>query len=289
MISFELGDDMSDRLDNLIEIIESTLKTPENGLDAAHQDFSAFLELLESGQVRSAYPDKDGNWVCDLRVKKLIMFGFKLGHLEAHEQGDFQFCDKHNLWPSMQNLVERRIRIVPGGTTVRRGACIQSGVTLVPPAYVNIGAYIDEATMIDSHSLVGSCAQIGKHCHISAAAQIGGVIEPVGALPVIIEDNAFVGGNSGVYEGAHIHAGAVLASGTILTKSTPVFDLVNETVIRPVDGVLHIPQNAVVVPGSRALKSDFARQNGLSAYAPLIIKYRDDKTDAALVLEELLR
>ena len=143
--------------------------------------------------------------------------------------------------------------------------------------------------MIDSHALVGSCAQIGKHCHISAAAQIGGVIEPVGALPVIIEDNSFIGGNCGIYEGAHIHSGAVLASGTILTKSTPVFDLVNETVIKPIDGVLHIPQNAVVIPGSRALNSDFARQNGLSAYAPLIIKYRDQKTDSALVLEDLLR
>ena len=245
--------------------------------------------MLESGAIRSAAPSADGQWQCDVRVKQCILYGFKLGRLESHAQGDFQFCDKHNLWPSMQNLCERRIRIVPGGTTVRRGACIRSGVTIMPPAYVNIGAYIDENTMIDSHALVGSCAQIGKNCHISAAAQIGGVLEPVGALPVIIEDNAFIGGNCGIYEGAHIHAGAVLASGTILTKSTPVFDLVRENVIRPVDGVLHIPQNAVVVPGSRALNSDFARQNGLSAYAPLIIKYRDDKTDAALVLEDCLR
>ena len=276
-------------LDKLIQTIETTLSTPDANLVPAHTAFSAFLELLESGQVRSASPDKDGHWTCDLRVKKCILFGFKLGHLEDHSQGDFQFCDKHNLWPLQQNLSERRVRIVPGGTTVRRGACLRGGVTIMPPAYVNIGAYIDEGTMIDSHALVGSCAQIGKHCHISAAAQIGGVIEPVGALPVIIEDNVFIGGNSGVYEGAHIHAGAVLASGTILTKSTPVFDLVNETVIKPVDGVLHIPQNAVVIPGSRTLKSDFAHQNGLSAYAPIIIKYRDDKTDSALILEELLR
>ena len=276
-------------LDKLIHTIEDVLNTQGSNLTPAFESFDQFLEMLESGRVRPASPDADGVWTCDMRVKRLILFGFRLGYLESHDQGDFQFCDKHNLWPMMQNLVERRIRIVPGGTTVRRGACIRSGVTIMPPAYVNIGAYIDEGTMIDSHALVGSCAQIGKHCHISAAAQIGGVIEPVGAFPVIIEDNAFIGGNSGVYEGAHVHAGAVLASGTILTKSTPIFDIVNETVIRPVDGVLHVPQNAVVVPGSRALKSEFARQNGLSAYAPLIIKYRDDKTDAALVLEDILR
>lgn len=276
-------------LTTLIQTIQNTLNTSDADLTPAHEAFSKFLELLESGQVRSAKPGSDGVWTCDLRVKQLILYGFKLGYLEAHQQGDFQFCDKHNLWPSMQNLVDRRVRIVPGGTTVRRGACIQSGVTIMPPAYVNIGAYIDEGTMIDSHALVGSCAQVGKHCHISAAAQIGGVIEPVGALPVIIEDDAFIGGNCGIYEGAHIHKGAVLAAGTILTKSTPVFDLVAQTVIRPIEGVLHIPENAVVIPGSRALKSDFARENGLSAYAPLIIKYRDDKTDDALTLEELLR
>jgi 2,3,4,5-tetrahydropyridine-2-carboxylate N-succinyltransferase len=276
-------------LDTFIQTIEEAFNHPESGMDAAHQAFAQFLEKLESGQVRSAAPGDDGSWNCDLRVKKLILFGFRLGRLETHELGDFQFCDKHNLWPSMQNLAERRVRIVPGGTTVRRGACLKSGVTVMPPAYVNIGAFIDEGTMIDSHALVGSCAQIGKHCHISAAAQIGGVIEPVGALPVIIEDNCFIGGNCGFYESAHIHANDVLASGTILTRSTPVFDLVHDDIIRPIDGVLHIPQNAVVVPGSRALKSDFARQNGLSAYAPLIIKYRDDKTDTSLVLEELLR
>ena len=276
-------------IDELIQTIETSLNSTNQDLTPAHLAFSQFLELLESGQIRSAYPDNNGNWQCDLRVKKLILYGFKLGHLEEHIQGDFQFCDKHNLWPSQQNLTERRVRIVPGGTTVRRGACIKSGVTIMPPAYVNIGAYIDEGTMIDSHALVGSCAQIGKHCHISAAAQIGGVIEPVGALPVIIEDNAFIGGNCGIYEGAHIHDGAVLASGTILTKSTPVFDLINETIIKPINGVLHIPSNAVVIPGSRTLKSDFASQNGLSAYAPIIIKYRDDKTDSALVLEDILR
>lgn len=276
-------------LDKLIQTIETSFNNTADDLTPAHLAFSQFIELLESGQIRAASPDNHNSWNCDLRVKKLILYGFKLGHLEDHTQGDFQFCDKHNLWPSQQNLVERRVRIVPGGTTVRRGACIKNGVTIMPPAYVNIGAYIDEGTMIDSHALVGSCAQIGKRCHISAAAQIGGVIEPIGALPVIIEDNAFVGGNCGIYEGAHIHTGAVLAAGTILTKSTPVFDLVKETVIKPVDGVLHIPQNAVVIPGSRKLKYAFALKYDLSAYAPLIIKYRDDDTDAALVLEELLR
>ena len=273
----------------MLDQILSSLENPNTPLETAHETFEQFLGLLESGQVRTAAPDANGVYHVDARVKQLILWGFKLGHLESCDCGPFQFCDKHNLMPHQENLVSRRVRIVPGGTTVRRGAYLGSSVTIMPPAYVNIGAYIDENTMIDSHALVGSCAQIGKRCHISAAAQIGGVLEPVGAMPVIIEDEVFVGGNCGIYEGAHLHTGAVLASGTILTQSTPVFDLVNETIIRPIDGVLHIPTNAVVIPGSRSLNTDFARQNGLSAYAPLIIKYRDDKTDAALTLEDLLR
>lgn len=276
-------------LDQIIQTIESALNSPNGNLTPAHIEFTHFLELLESGQVRSAYPDNSGNWSVCQDVKKLILLGFRLGALIECNAGPFSFCDKHNLIPKQENLASRRIRIVPGGTTVRRGAFLAQGVTIMPPAYVNIGAYIDEGTMIDSHALVGSCAQIGKHCHISAAAQIGGVLEPVGALPVIIEDNVFIGGNCGIYEGAHIHSGAVLAAGTILTQSTPVFDLVKETIIRPIDGILHIPSNAVIIPGSRAFKSDFARENGLSAYTPILIKYRDEKTDAALVLEDLLR
>ena len=280
-------------LDKLIQIIQNDLDAlstdPSASLNNAHAAFEKFLSLLESGEVRSAAPDINGVFACDLRVKQLILLGFRLGRLCESENHDFQFCDKHNLWPNMQKLAERRIRIVPGGTTVRRGSCLKSGVTVMPPAYINIGAYIGEGTMIDSHALVGSCAQVGAHCHISAAAQIGGVLEPVGALPVIIEDNCFVGGNCGIYESVHLHAHVVLASGTVLTRSTPIFDLVNNCVIKPVDGVLHVPENAVVVPGSRCIHGEFAEKFGLSLYAPIIVKYRDDKTDASLALEDLLR
>ncbi|MBQ4359658.1 MAG: 2,3,4,5-tetrahydropyridine-2,6-dicarboxylate N-succinyltransferase [Proteobacteria bacterium] len=280
-------------LDLLIATVERDLELREENdfylLSRAHEAFAKFLDLLETGRARAASPDENGEYHCDVRVKKMILYGFKLGHLVESNEAGFQFCDKHNLWPDMHHLVERAVRIVPGGTTVRRGACLKSGVTLMPPAYVNIGAYIDEGTMIDSHALVGSCAQVGKRCHISAASQLGGVLEPVGAMPVIIEDNAFVGGNCGIYEGTHVHKGAVIAAGTILTKSTPLFDLVNQQVIRPVDGVLHVPENAVVIPGARAIDTDFARSMGLSAYAPIIVKYRDDKTDASIELVDLFR
>ncbi|MBR4986875.1 MAG: 2,3,4,5-tetrahydropyridine-2,6-dicarboxylate N-succinyltransferase [Proteobacteria bacterium] len=280
-------------LDHLIETIEHDLAASEQSgfrlLSRANEAFAQFLDMLETGEVRAAAPDASGVYQCDIRVKKLILLGFKLGHLVESEDPGLKFCDKHNLWPDMRNLVERAVRIVPGGTAVRRGACLRSGVTVMPPAYVNIGAYIDEGTMIDSHALVGSCAQVGKRCHISAASQLGGVLEPVGAMPVIIEDNAFIGGNCGIYEGAHVHKGAVIAAGTILTKSTPLFDLVHQEVIRPVDGVLHVPENAVVIPGSRAIDTDFAKSMGLSAYAPIIVKYRDDKTDASIELVDLFR
>lgn len=280
-------------LDNLIQTIQKDLdaqaENPAASTETAQLAFTRFLSLLESGQIRAAQPDENGVYHCDVRVKQLILFGFKLGRLVESEGHDFQFCDKHNLWPAETKLAERKIRIVPGGTTVRRGACLCNGVTIMPPAYVNIGAYVGEGTMIDSHATVGSCAQIGRNCHISAASQIGGVLEPVGALPVIVEDDCFVGGNCGIYESAHIHTGAVIASGTIMTRSTPLFDLVHQTIIRAIDGILHVPENAVVVPGSRAVNSDFGRQHGLSAYAPLIIKYRDEKTDASITLEDWLR
>lgn len=262
---------------------------PTSSLDDAHAAFESFLNALENGTVRAAMPDENGVFQCDTRVKQLILFGFKLGHLIEEHDASFHFCDKHNLWPKADNLSERTVRIVPGGTSVRRGAYLGNNVTIMPPAYVNIGAWIGQGTMIDSHALVGSCAQVGARCHVSAAAQIGGVLEPVGALPVIIEDDCFVGGNCGIYESTHLHSGAVLAAGTILTRSTPIFDLVNNQIIRPVDGILHVPQNAVVVPGSRSIQTEFAKQYGLNAYAPLIIKYRDDKTEASLTLEKLLR
>ena len=279
-------------LDSLIQTIENALaqqaENPTVSIENAHLAFEKFLSLLESGQVRAAYPDENNVWHCNPLVKQLILYGFKLGRLTESIEHDYQFCDKHNLWPNMQKLAERSIRIVPGGSTVRRGACIKNGVTMMPPAYVNIGGFVDEGSMVDSHVTIGSCAQIGKHCHISAATQIGGVLEPVGALSVIVEDNCFVGGNCGIYESAHIHAGAVIASGTIITRSTPVFDLVKNEIIRAVDGVIHIPENAVVVSGARTIKTDFAHQYGLSAYAPLIIKYRDDKTETSIALEKLL-
>ena len=282
-------------LSQLLAIIESRLALHAEdhaaSLDEAHAAFFHFIHLLESGQVRAASPDPDNPdiWHCDLRVKKLILCGFKLGHLVESQNDAFQFCDKHNLWPNLQHLAEKRVRIVPGGTTVRPGACLSPGVTIMPPAYVNIGAFIGSGTMIDSHALVGSCAQIGANCHISAAAQVGGVLEPVGALPVIIEDHCFIGGNCGIYESTHVHKDVVLAAGTILTRSTPLYDLVNDNIIHPVDGILHVPARAVVVPGSRAIHSAFAQNHGLSAYAPLIIKYRDAKTEAAVALEQALR
>lgn len=280
-------------MDELLRVMEETLAArdadPGVVLEPAHSAFSRFLELLEAGDVRAAAPGPDGEYRCDTRVKRAILCGFRLGALIEGDTGAFRFCDKHNLWPDVHGMSERGIRIVPGGTTVRRGAYLGRGVTLMPPAYVNIGAWIGAGTMIDSHALVGSCAQVGEHCHVSAAAQIGGVLEPVGALPVVIEDGCFVGGNCGIYEGTHVHAGAVIGAGTVLTRSTPLFDLVREQVIRAQDGVLHVPAGAVVVPGARAIQTPFAQKSGLSAYAPLIVKYRDDKTDASVTLEKLLR
>jgi 2,3,4,5-tetrahydropyridine-2-carboxylate N-succinyltransferase len=200
-----------------------------------------------------------------------------------------QFLDK-NTYPIQKFSTDQRVRIVPGGSSIRDGAYIAPGVVCMPPMFVNAGAYVDEGTMIDSHALVGSCAQIGKRVHISAAAQIGGVLEPAGAMPVIIEDDVIIGGNCGVYEGAIVRERAVLASGTIITGSTPVFDLVREQVYRrSADAPLEIPAGAVVVPGARAINSDKAREWGLSLYAPIIVKYRDEKTDAATQLEEALR
>lgn len=275
------------------QTIESALAARDVDVDrdmsAAHAAFESFLEALESGECRAASPDASGHWHVARDVKQLILYGFRLGRLVESHSHDAHFCDKHNLWPAQQSLATRGIRIVPGGTAVRRGAYIGAGVTIMAPAYVNIGAYIGRGTMIDSHVTVGSCAQVDENCHISAAAQLGGVLEPVGALPVIVEDTAFIGGNSGIYEGTHVHRGAVIATGTIITRATPIYDLVNETVIRPIDGVLHVPENAVVVPGSRAVDTPFARQNGLSLYAPIIVKYRDDKTAASVVLESILR
>jgi 2,3,4,5-tetrahydropyridine-2-carboxylate N-succinyltransferase len=264
------------------------------GGNYSEEDFALFNEFkatLNRGEVRAAERDAGGKWQTNAWVKRGILLGFRMGAIiEMTPYGaPLQFLDKHT-YPIRTFTTDDRVRIVPGGSSIRDGAYIAPGVVCMPPMFVNAGAYVDEGTMIDSHALVGSCAQIGKRVHLSAAAQIGGVLEPAGAMPVIIEDDVIVGGNCGVYEGAIVRKGAVLASGTIITGSTPVFDLVRETIYRKAgDAPLEIPAGAVVVPGARAINTDKAREWGLSLYAPVIVKYRDEKTDAATQLENLLR
>ncbi|HEY2473103.1 MAG TPA: 2,3,4,5-tetrahydropyridine-2,6-dicarboxylate N-succinyltransferase [Terracidiphilus sp.] len=262
---------------------------------AALESFHALRAALERGEVRSASPDETSptGWRVNAWVKRGILLGFRLGVLEVHQGSGFSFVDKHT-YPVRHFTASDGVRVVPGGTSIRAGAYVARGVVCMPPAYINTGAWVDEGTMVDSHALVGSCAQIGKRVHLSAAAQIGGVLEPINASPVIIEDDVLVGGNCGVYEGAIVRAGAVLAPGTILTRGTPVFDLVNGTTIRATDEMpLIIPANAVVVPGSRPVSKDKGHSHaagwGLSLYAPVIVKYRDEKTDLSTTLEELLR
>jgi len=259
---------------------------------------TAFLALraaLENGEVRAASPDPASptGWRVNAWVKQGILLGFRLGVLHDFPARALSFVDKHT-YPARHFAVSDGVRLVPGGSSVRSGASVAPGVVCMPPMYINAGAYVDEGTMVDSHALVGSCAQIGKRVHLSAAAQIGGVLEPINASPVIIEDDVLVGGNTGVYEGTIVRKGAVLAAGTILTRGTPVYDLVNGTIIRAKPDVpLIIPENAVVVPGSRTVSKGKAHPNadawGLSLYAPVIVKYRDDKTNLSTTLEDLLR
>jgi 2,3,4,5-tetrahydropyridine-2-carboxylate N-succinyltransferase len=255
---------------------------------------AAFLSLraaLESGEVRSASPDQDSatGWRVNAWVKQGILLGFRLGALEELPAGGLSFVDKHT-YPVQHFDADDGVRVVPGGSSVRAGAYVSRGVVCMPPMYINVGAYVDEGTMVDSHALVGSCAQIGKRVHLSAAAQIGGVLEPVNAGPVVIEDDVLVGGNCGVYEGTIVRKGAVLASGTILTRGTPVFNLVNGEVLRATEELpLIVPENAVVVPGSRAVTKGKGQVWGLSLYAAVIVKYRDDKTSLSTTLEDLLR
>ena len=253
--------------------------------------FEAFKSALRRGEIRSAEKDADGKWHANAWVKQGILLGFRMGKMVemSKETETFQFFDKET-FPLRPMTLEDKVRIVPGGSTIRDGSYIAPNVVLMPPCYVNVGAYVDEGTMIDSHALVGSCAQIGKRVHLSAAAQIGGVLEPVGAVPVIIEDDVLVGGNTGVYEGTVVRERAVLASGVILTRSTPLFDLVNGTIIKSDgDKPLEVPAGAVVVQGSRAVTSKQGKAWGLSVYAPIIVKYRDEKTDASTKLEDYLR
>src|SRR5687768_16718418 len=265
----------------------------KSGSEFTDDDRAVFEELkraLNHGEVRAAEKDATGKWTVNSWVKQGLLLGFRMGSLLDMSTGDsFKFFDK-DTYPARPTTIEDNVRIVPGGSSIRDGAYIAPGVVCMPPMFVNAGAYVDEGTMIDSHALVGSCAQVGKRVHISAAAQIGGVLEPAGAMPVIIEDDVIVGGNCGVYEGAIVRERAVLASGTIITGSTPVFDLVRgEIYRRSGEEPLEIPAGAVVVPGSRAIQTDQAREWGLSLYAPVIVKYRDEKTDASTQLEEALR
>jgi 2,3,4,5-tetrahydropyridine-2-carboxylate N-succinyltransferase len=278
------------------EIERHFIAGPEAAKDpGALEAFLALRSALERGQLRSAFPDVQSptGWRVNAWVKRGILLGFRLGALEDHQTMGFSFVDKHT-YPVRHFSSSDGVRIVPGGSSIRAGAYVARGVVCMPPMYVNTGAWVDEGTMVDSHALVGSCAQIGRRVHLSAAVQIGGVLEPINASPVIVEDDVLVGGNCGLYEGTIVRAGAVLAPGTILTRGTPVFDLVNGVTIRATDEApLIIPANAVVVPGSRPVAKDKGHSNaagwGLSLYAPVIVKYRDEKTDLSTTLEDLLR
>ena len=252
--------------------------------------FNEFKGALNRGEIRAAERNAEGDWLLHSWIKQGLLLGFRMGTLIDMSEGkNFKFFDKHT-YPVRATDIDDNVRIVPGGSTIRDGAYVAPGVVCMPPMFVNAGAYIDEGTMIDSHALIGSCAQIGKRVHISAAAQIGGVLEPIGALPVIIEDDVLVGGNCGVYEGTIVRERAVLATGTTLTGSTPVFDLVrNEIYQRKADAPLEIPAGAVVVPGARGVQTELGKKWGLSLYAAIIVKYRDEKTDTAVQLEDYLR
>lgn len=266
--------------------------------EVAEEVVAELLGRLEAGSLRSALRGEDGSWTAVPWVKRGILAGFRCGRITpvaapgggaVDPEAPAAFLDKHNL-PVRRFAAGERVRVVPGGSAVRRGAYIGPGVVCMPPMYVNVGAWVGADSMIDSHALVGSCAQIGERVHLSAAAQIGGVLEPVGAAPVVIEDDVLVGGNAGVYEGTVVRRGAVLAAGVILTRGTPVFDLVREEVYRAGPSrPLDIPEDAVVVPGGREVAGQWSRAQGLSLYAPVIVKYRDAGTDLATALEDWLR
>ena len=255
----------------------------------ASATFIRFRDALSAGQVRAAQK-VDGRWQTNAWVKEGILLGFRI--VKLAESGDarvLSFVDK-DTYPTRHFAASEQVRVIPGGSSVRSGAYVASSVVCMPPMFINAGAYVDEGTMVDSHALVGSCAQVGKRVHISAAAQIGGVLEPVNATPVIVEDDVLVGGNCGIYEGTQVGARAVLGAGTILTRSTPLFDTVRGEIYRASgDEPLRVPEGAVVVPGARAITKGKAAEWGLSLYAPVIVKYRDEKTDRGVELEDLLR
>lgn len=274
-----------------MEMVRGRVEALENTSDRteAVRTLNHFLTELEQGHIRSAERDDMGLWHPNEWVKRGILAAFRFGVLQEFASGALSFVDKDTI-PPRKFRKNEEIRIVPGGSAVRRGAYLGKGVVMMPPAYVNVGAWVDEGTMIDSHALVGSCAQVGKRCHLSAAAQIGGVLEPIGSVPVVIEDDVVVGGNAGIYEGTIVRSKAVIGAGVVITASTPVYDVVRGQVYRRTpERALEIPYGAVVVSGTRPLKGNFAEQNGLSVMTPVIIKYRDEKTDSATALEEALR
>jgi 2,3,4,5-tetrahydropyridine-2-carboxylate N-succinyltransferase len=274
--------------------IEELFDSPPEQYTAQHHAlFAAFKEALNAGRVRAAEPDPHAptGWRVNAWVKKGILLGFRMGAIV-----DMSIDAARQPWFDKSTYPVRRlgpsdgVRVVPGGSSIRDGVFLGKGVTCMPPMYINVGAWVGDGTMIDSHALVGSCAQVGARCHVSAAAQIGGVLEPVGAMPVIIEDDVLVGGNCGVYEGTVVKRRAVLAAGVILTRSTPLYDLVRGVIHSSRDDQpLVVPEEAVVVAGSRAVSQGAGKEWGLSLYTPVIVKYRDEKTDARLQLEDFLR
>ena len=252
------------------------------------QKFNETIAALEKGEVRVA-EKVDGQWVVNSWVKEVILSGFRLGKLTDMSQCQFSFFDKDTI-PTRTFTAENGVRIVPGGSSVRSGAYLAPSVIMMPPAYVNIGAFVDEGTMIDSHALVGSCAQVGKHVHLSAASQLGGVLEPVGALPVIIEDNVFIGGNCGIYEGTIVKENAVIGTGVIINASTAIYDATTGEYIRANEnGQIVVPEGAVVVAGSRPISKGPGAEAGVHLYCPVIVKYRDAKTSGSITLEDMLR
>lgn len=279
-----MSDDLRRRIEHLSDLQGDALP-----VDEANEVFHALKQGLNNGTIRSAEPDGKGGWQTNSWVKRGILLGFRAGRLQDASICGFPFFDKANL-PLRSLSTEDNVRLVPGGSSIRDGAYVAPGVICMPPMYINIGSYVDEGSMIDSHALVGTCAQIGKGVHLSAAAQIGGVLEPVGANPVIVEDDVLVGGNCGIYEGTIVRRRAVLASGVILTASSRVYDVVNGNILTATaDTPLTIPSGAVVVMGTRPISGEFAQEHGLSVSTPVIIKYRDEKTDGKTAMEEALR
>ena len=277
--------------DSVRELAATPADTPLPA--GAREIVKQLLDALERGELRAAEKGDDGEWRAVPWVKQGILLAFRLGQIVDLSPGGeprrFSFLDKDTM-PPRQFALSDGVRVVPGGSTVRRGAFLSPGVVCMPPMYVNVGSWVGAGTMIDSHALVGSCAQVGARVHLSAAAQIGGVLEPINASPVVIEDDVIVGGNCGVYEGTVVRQGAVLGAGVVLTRGTPVFDLVHERVYRgSASHPLVIPADAVVVPGARRVRGTYAEAEGISVQTPVIVKYRDDKTDLATTLEAWLR